>query len=139
MASDSQVLTGGCLCRATRYLVKGTPFNSAICYCTHCRGVSGAASVAWFSVQASEFDWVDSSKLRVFASSPGVERTFCGDCGTPLTYQTEKAKDEIDVTTCSLDEPDRVPPVDQVYVRSNVSWVKLDPDLKVFQKERGNG
>jgi hypothetical protein len=30
-------------------------------------------------------------------------RSFCPHCGTPLTFLTEPAADEIDATVCSFD------------------------------------
>jgi hypothetical protein len=45
-----------------------------------------------------------------FHSSPHVTRSFCGVCGTPLTYHNDDHADEIDVMTCTLDDPEVFPP-----------------------------
>ena len=77
---------GGCLCGAIRYRVTAEPFARSICHCQSCRRASGAPSVAWAVFRPEDFSFVLGDPLR-FESSPQVIRTFCGRCGTPLTYQ----------------------------------------------------
>jgi hypothetical protein len=59
---------------------------------------------------------------QVFESSPGVRREFCGQCGTPLTYWSADRPEEIDVTICSLDEPERAIPADHTWMQDAVAW-----------------
>jgi hypothetical protein len=47
-----------------------------------------------------------------FRSSSKATRSFCPHCGTQLTFQADDYPDEVDITTCSLDHPDAVPPRD---------------------------
>jgi len=47
--------------------------------------------------------------------------------------------DEIDVTTCSLDQPNRVPPVDHTRTSSRLAWVKLTDGLPPFREIRQEG
>lgn len=53
-------------------------------------------------VPRSRFRLVQGTPAR-FRSSPTATRSFCAGCGT-LTFEQDGAPDEIDVTTCSLDE-----------------------------------
>jgi len=46
---------------------------------------------------------VKSTRLRVYESSPGVYRTFCGHCGTSLTYAMRGRDEEMDVVVGTLD------------------------------------
>lgn len=128
------MLEGGCLCGRIRYAAGGTPFHATACHCTDCRRSSGAPFVAWFSVPADQFRLLQ-GELRGFASSPGVQRGFCGDCGTSLTYRNE-AQPEIDVSTATLDEPDRVPAQDHIWTRSKLGWVELGSQLPAYAKGR---
>jgi hypothetical protein len=63
-------------------------------------------------------------------------RSFCPRCGTPLTFESSHFPDEIDVTTCSLSDPETIPPKDHIHVSSKLSWVKLDAGLPAFPEER---
>jgi hypothetical protein len=69
-----------------------------------------------------------------FNSSPSVTRTFCGRCGTPLTYWKTSYGRTIDVTTCSLDDPEVFPPVGHVWTSHKLRWVKLADGLPCFEE-----
>ncbi|RYH64892.1 MAG: GFA family protein [Alcaligenaceae bacterium] len=120
-------LEGGCQCGAVRYRIAGHPHHLTLCHCTVCRGVSGAPAVAWFSVPASGFTLLQGSP-RTYRSSETASRSFCRDCGTQLTFKADDLP-EIDVTTCSLDMPEALPPEDQTFVRSRLQWLSAIPDL----------
>jgi hypothetical protein len=131
-------LSGGCHCGAVRYEAHGEPFNSTLCHCTDCRRVSGAPAVAWFSVLAKDLRWTGNDPV-FFQSSPGITRSFCSSCGTTLSFQDARWQDEIDITTCSLDDPERVPPNDHTFVRSRLGWMKLHDGLPQYPTTRSAG
>ncbi|TFZ07261.1 GFA family protein [Ramlibacter henchirensis] len=122
MVKSTLALSGGCHCGQVRYEANGQPYHATVCHCTDCRRVSGAPMLAWFTVRAGEFRFVQGTPQR-YRSSGKASRTFCGACGTPLTYQLDGA-DEIDVTICSLDEPEAVPPTDHTFGRSRLHWAE---------------
>lgn len=115
-------LEGGCQCGAVRYRIAGQPFHLTLCHCTICRRVSGAPAVAWFSVPTADFKILQGSPQR-YRSSETATRSFCPNCGTQLTFRADDSP-EIDVTTCSLDSPEALPPEDQTFVRSRLHWVQ---------------
>jgi hypothetical protein len=122
------MLQGGCYCGRIRYEVTGTQFNKTNCHCSICRRTTGAPFVAWFSVRPSEFRLVSGEPAR-FRSSAKATRSFCAHCGTQLTFQGDDCPDEVDVTTCSLDHPEQVPPIDHIHTSSKVRWVHLSDGL----------
>jgi hypothetical protein len=122
------MLEGGCFCGRIRYETTGTPFHETNCHCVNCRRTTGAPSVAWFSVQRSQFRFTLGEPAR-FKSTSQATRSFCSQCGTQLTFESEDLPTEIDVTTGSLDAPDEVPPKDQTWTRSRLSWMVLDDRL----------
>src|SRR5262249_5147886 len=72
------------------------------------------------------------------ASRPGFEstakgtRSFCPRCGTQLTFEHEDFFDEIDVTTCNLDDPDWAPSRDPYEQRAQLGQTVLinHPNIK---------
>jgi hypothetical protein len=50
-----------------------------------------------------------------------------------LTFEHEDFLDEIDVTTCSLDDPNGLPPKDHIWMSSKIGWVKLADQLPEYQ------
>ncbi|AAW75337.1 conserved hypothetical protein [Xanthomonas oryzae pv. oryzae KACC 10331] len=58
------------------------------------------------SVRGTEFRWTRGAPKR-FASSSVVQRGFCAECGTPLTYE---APDGVAVAAGAVDTPEQLPP-----------------------------
>ncbi len=76
--------TGGCLCGAVRYEVRGPLRDVLICHCTECRRWSGHLFAATAAARA-DFHVVGERGLRWIAraeSDTGARRGFCCECGT---------------------------------------------------------
>lgn len=132
------VLSGGCCCGAVRYEVAEQVFHATICHCPSCRRSAGAPSVAWFSVALTGFQLISGS-LAQYRSSMHVARGFCAECGTQLTYQHDSHPSDIDVTLCSLDDPEAMRPDDHTFVRYRLSWMVPGDGLPEFQRSRAEG
>ncbi len=74
--------SGGCQCGAVRFRA-GRLGRASICHCRMCQKAFGG----FFGplVTAHDLAWTRGAP-RTFASSNKVKRGFCGDCGTPLSY-----------------------------------------------------
>jgi hypothetical protein len=131
------MLRGGCFCGAVRYETDGEPFHETSCHCSICRRTTGAPFVTWFSVQRATFRFTK-GQPTYFRSSPRGERSFCSRCGTQLTISLCTAPSEIDVTTCSLDHPDGLPPKDHTRASSKLGWIKLSDELPEIRESRSN-
>jgi hypothetical protein len=129
---------GGCFCGAMRFAVTGEPSVVAHCHCLHCRRISGAAFVTWATFSLAAFGWNRGTPAS-FASRPGVQRTFCTSCGTPLTFEGEEDPGNIDVTVCSLDEPESVQPQSHVFASRLLSWAEPSDRLPRFALSRREG
>ncbi len=129
-----QLTQGGCLCRAIRYGFSGAPLFSFVCHCATCRRASGAATVAWLTVDRGDFQFLSGSP-RMFASSRDVARRFCEVCGTQLTYETAGSPNAIDVTTISLDCPDLHPPTMEVWLEHKIAWQRSNESLRHYRRE----
>jgi hypothetical protein len=129
------MLHGGCFCGFVRYQAGGTPFHETTCHCTACRGTTGAPMVTWISIPRAELRIV-AGEPSTFPSSDHGTRTFCPRCGTALTFQSTRFPDEIDITACSLDHPERITPRDHTWVRSRIPWVVLGDGLPAFPEAR---
>jgi hypothetical protein len=117
----SEILTGRCLCGAIRYRCGPLLYPPTLCHCESCRRASGAHAVGWLTVRTVDLA-LSGAAPREFASSPGVLRTFCANCGTPLTYRNERRPLEIDITLCTLDEPAQAAPVDHIWMQDAPPW-----------------
>lgn len=130
---EGAVHEGGCFCGKVRYALTGEPQSSDICHCVSCRRTSGAQSIAWLTFPLEGFSFVTGDPTS-FHSSQGVTRTFCGTCGTSLTYQNDGDPDSIDVTTASLDQPEKFPPTRHIWTEDRLGWVSVADGLPQFQQ-----
>lgn len=136
------ILTGGCCCGAIRYELGGdagaSPYHLTTCHCPTCRKVCGAANVAWLSVVPASLR-ITKGAPASFHSSPTVTRTFCGNCGTQLTYQNSDLAGDIDVTICSLDDPEPFAPQDHTFAAYRLSWDLSADGKPAYQRTRAEG
>lgn len=128
-------LEGGCLCGAVRYRVNGPALDRGSCHCRTCRRASSAPELPFAQFPASAFTVTRGYPAR-YRSSPDVTRTFCRHCGSPLTYRHDRKPDRLDIMTCSLDDPDALPPTYRVWTSHKPSWVVTADDLPSFATTR---
>jgi len=124
---------GGCLCGAVRYRVTGAAIARTLCHCETCRRAAGAPSVAWAIFSADAFAFT-AGEPRVFRSSPHITRSFCGECGTPLVYRSERRPDVVDITTASLDAPDAFAPEREIWTEEKLGWAVVNSELPQFAR-----
>jgi len=120
---------GGCFCGAIRYTLDGPPDWSSHCHCRSCQRATGAAFTTWVGAKKENFE-ITQGRIQVSETSPGVERGFCNQCGTSLTYIAEGGwPGQISVLAPTLDDPSIAAPAAHIYNSHRQPWVKLDDGL----------
>jgi hypothetical protein len=114
--------TGGCQCGAVRFRADALG-RASICYCRMCQKASGG--IGGLLVRAQGLSWTRGA-LKHFASSNVVRRGFCGDCGTPLTFEYESG---IEISIAALDRPAEIAPTIQLAKHAMLPWVPALLDL----------
>jgi hypothetical protein len=138
MAEASKILTGGCACGAVRYAVTGAPKWAAHCHCGDCRRTTGAAYATYAGFATDQLSWSGDTP-RHHHSSPGVTRSFCGKCGTPLAYEGARWPGEIHLHGGTLDDPGAIRPQAHVYVGQKAPWVELADGLPRYRTVASEG
>jgi hypothetical protein len=81
--------TGGCLCGAVRYEIRGPLRNIINCHCSKCRRFHGHTG-AYTSVRREHLKLTRSDGLKWYRSqtdeTPNVHRGFCMECGSSLFW-----------------------------------------------------
>ena len=131
---EPNVICGGCLCGAVRYEARGEPHDLTHCHCADCRRSSGAPFVTWASFRRNGFRFTQGAPREL--AWAGRVRSFCPQCGTPLTFMTELDAKEVDVTVCTFDEPAGVTPADHTWVEDQLPWVRLADGLPTYRRQR---
>jgi len=123
---------GGCMCGAVRYQVSGKPIWVGHCHCRSCRRHSGAPVVTFAAFSASHVVFTKGQR-RIYNSSPGVGRAFCGACGTPLTWEGLSKLPErghvIEFHISTLDEPETFRPMNHVFYQEKLPWFDVADHL----------
>jgi hypothetical protein len=114
------VYTGGCQCGAVRYALYAEPTDPHICHCRMCQKAVGGYFASFAGVALTDFAWTR-GRPGIFHSSEAVERGFCRNCGTPLSFRYV-TRASIGITLGSLDAPERVKPEKQFSIESRVSF-----------------
>jgi len=122
---------GGCFCGSVRYVATGEPTTLCLCHCESCRFATGAPMVAWATYPKANFRLLRGEPVE-YASSPGVTRLHCADCGTSLTYSNQDRQAEIDVTTASFDNAAGMAPTAHIWVQDKLPWVTLADGLPQY-------
>ncbi len=135
MHNPSEMHRGGCLCGTIRYVVAEAPLRSAICHCRTCRRAASSPTLPFVTFPTATFSF-ERGTPQTFASSADVVRTFCGDCGSPLTYVNRTDSETIDVMTVSLDHPEKYPPEDHVWVSHKLDWDVIGDRLPCYPQGR---
>lgn len=127
-----QVRCGRCLCGDVQFTVAGDPIYVFHCHCEECRRNMGAAvaTFAGFRVKGI-FRWTDKVPTA-FCSAPGVRRSFCNRCGTPMAYEADRYPDEIHLSISAFDDPGSLPPEFHVHTKHRIAWFETADTLPRF-------
>jgi hypothetical protein len=92
--------------------------------------------VGWLTVRQDALSFTAGAPQE-FESSTGVHRTFCARCGTPVTYRNACRPGEIDLTICSLEQPEQLAPADHIWMQDAPSWDRPADGLPQYAAGRG--
>ena len=67
----------------------------------------------------------------LYKSSPGVERTHCGRCGSPISYENAR---EFSIYACTLEDLTLVKPQAHIMVGEMLPWLDFGDDLPCFER-----
>lgn len=112
---NKPIYTGGCQCGAVRFRIDGALGSASICHCRMCQKAFGNFYAPLVSVDEAKLEWTRGEPKR-FRSSNHVQRGFCPECGTPLTYE---APDGVALAIGAFDAPEEVEPTVQWGSRSS--------------------
>lgn len=131
-----KIITGRCMCGKLRFKVSGESNWVSYCHCTDCRRSSAAPVSLFVGLNERQFT-VTAGKPADYRSSPGVVRSFCRDCGTPLTYRSARFPGEVHVLIGAFDEPESFAPTDHVWVSEKLSWFDTTDHLPRHRRSGG--
>lgn len=135
MSDDGFSANGHCQCGAVRFHVAVGSMLTEFCHCESCRRSVGAPLMAWAGFSRDAVT-ITHGEPAAYESSPGVIRTFCGNCGTSLTLGDERCASEIFVATAAFEHPgatDAITPDVHIWRSERLPWVETSDDLPRYR------
>jgi hypothetical protein len=129
------IWTGGCLCGAVRYEVRGEPMFMGYCFCVDCRKASGSGFVPFMVVDSGAVQITGAVLVHTLQHADGREavRNACAVCGG-LVYGGEVGKsDAHTIYAGSLDDPSLFKPSMAIFTRDKPDWVVVPSGLVLFE------
>ena len=137
--SVSNPITGGCLCGNIRYSVSAPVEKIIACHCTHCQKSSGTGASHNAAVPTAAVTFTSGKPKRyadTAASGNVLNRYFCGDCGSPIYSQREKLPEMMVLKVGTLDAPNEMKLVMNIWTDSARPWLYRDPEVQHYPGNR---
>lgn len=123
------VITGRCYCGLTTLRATGAPHAVAYCHCIDCRRVTGAPVAAFAAFDEATVTFAPDEGRKV-AVNPGVVRTFCAACGSPLTGRYAYLPGQVFVALGILDQAGHLAPQLHAHDSQRLTWLHIADDLE---------
>ena len=127
--------TGGCLCGAVRFEIRGRLRDIIACHCRECRIVSGHFTAAT-ATRPENLSFTEDRGLRWFESSEIADRGFCHLCGSTLFWRP-RSGDRISIYAGSLDGPTGLRMAAHIFVGEKGDYYCVHRDEGVDVYDRG--
>ena len=127
--TQSENVTGGCLCQSIRYRADHQPTAVGYCHCRMCQRALGNTFGTWAAFNVSGFHH-QAKEPRWYRSSDIAKRCFCGECGSPIAYLPD-GSDTIYVWLGTLDDAYAFEPQKHFHVEGRIPWADQQIDLPV--------
>ena len=132
MSGDEIKETGGCLCGAVRYEIRGPLRDIVNCHCRMCRRIHGHYG-AYSSVVRENLSFTTDDGLKWYLSiqddpDGNVYRGFCKRCGSSLFWEV-KGRETISIAAGSLDQPTNLKTVKHIWVSSAGDYYEIADNL----------
>lgn len=123
---------GGCLCGRVRYEFDGPPDWVAHCHCATCRKHVSSPLATFVGVGRSRCRFTR-GRPRVYVSSPGVRRSFCAECGSPIAYEADRLPDEVHLYHGTLDDSGALKAEAHVHAGEQLPWFEVHDALPRYR------
>ena len=130
--------TGACFCGAIAAEMTGEPFWICYDHDDDCRRAIGSPLTVWVGYRPEQVRFTR-GEPKTFSRTPGVVRSFCGNCGSAVGYRDEGTPDEFYLAIGFLDRPEAFKPQAHAYWRMRLPWVAFDdglPQIEEYSRER---
>ena len=124
---------GRCLCGAVSFEYEGPENWVGHCHCESCRRNTSSPFTTFIGVPNEAYRFTG-REPSVYASSAGVRRLYCADCGAPVAYGSDRFSHELHFYLSALEDASGVDPQFHVFAEEKVPWIILGDDLPKYAR-----
>lgn len=129
-------MKGHCHCGAVFWESSAPVAWSCYCHCEDCRRNCAAPVTAFIGIPHDAVRWGGEAP-KTYRSSKGVERLFCGTCGTQMAYRNARDTANLHLYTATLENPAALPPRFHVFHAEHLGWLNINDSLPRFAGTAG--
>ncbi|MCV3739501.1 GFA family protein [Rhizobium sp. TRM96647] len=119
---------GHCFCGAIEATFKGDPFWICFDHDDDCRRALGSPLTIWIGYKSSQVTF-DQGQPATYSKTRGVLRSFCGKCGTSISYTDNGLSDDVYICVGFMDAPERFEPQAHGYWELRLPYIVMGDDL----------
>ena len=127
--------TGGCLCGAVRYRVRGPLRGVVNCHCGQCLRSHGHHA-AYSAAARDDVELIESGGLKWHRSSDAARRGFCGECGSRLFWERD-GSERISIAAGSFDRPSGLRTIRNIFVADKGDYYEIEDGLEALARGMG--
>lgn len=132
MTDSNNITTGGCLCGAVRYEVKGPLRDIVNCHCSMCQKLHGAFG-AHSKARKVNITLTKEAGLAWYKTSDVARRGFCKECGSSLFWEPFDL-DATGIIAGSLDAPTGLKTMGHIFVSEKSDFYDITDACPQFEK-----
>lgn len=123
--------SGGCLCGAVRYDVRGPLRDVVNCHCSMCQRLHGNFG-PHSKARKVNITVTEDGGLAWYKTSPIARRGFCRECGTSLFWEPFDL-DATGIIAGTLDRNDDLKTIGHIFVGEKAGFYEISDDLPQFE------
>ncbi|MEZ5872042.1 MAG: GFA family protein [Nitratireductor sp.] len=131
----TKTFRGRCFCKSVKFEIDAPIRWCVYCHCESCRRQCSAPVTTYICVDHGQWRWTGAAP-KVYHSSPGVERTFCDTCGSPMSFRSENMSGLMNFYVAAMEEPERFSPGLHVAYEEKLPWMNIKDILPTMTGPR---
>ncbi|MCO7224360.1 GFA family protein [Pleionea sp. CnH1-48] len=124
--------TGGCLCGAVRYEVKGPLRDVVNCHCSMCQKLHGNFG-PHTKARKVNIKITQSEGLAWYATSDIARRGFCSQCGSGLFWEPFEL-DATGIIAGTLDQPTQLKTMGHIFVGEKCDFYEITDEYPQYEQ-----
>jgi hypothetical protein len=121
-------LSGRCYCAAVTFEIDGESDWVGHCHCQSCRRASGSVMTTFAGFRPEQVRFTGAMPKR-YTTDDGVTRSFCAQCGSPVSFEIDSRSDEIHLHLGLFDDLEQLAPTNHSFIEEKPSWLHADEHL----------